>query len=110
MEKENMSMAYSWEYCEESDILSIRRKNRNIDGSAELGDFIVDFDADSDVIGVEILFASEFLGELGIHGLDGIKKAELALIRKNNIIYINAKLLLPDNVQKVIPIPAPVAA
>ena len=51
---------FVWDYSKTSDILNIHRAGRKVEGSAELEDFTVDFDKDGNVVGIEIMYASEF--------------------------------------------------
>lgn len=104
---------FKWDYSETSDILNIHRQKRKVDGSAELGDFTVDFDKKGNIVGVEITNVSDFLiqAEVSKEQLEGIKCAEIAMDKRNpNMIIIWVKLMLPNNVEKRIPIPAPVMA
>jgi len=104
---------YYWDYSESSDILNIHQKDKKIAGSAELGDFTVDFDNNGKVVGIEVMYASEFFGNLNIskQQLSNLKSAELIIPRKNpsvTIIYI--KMLLPQNIEQITPIPTPILA
>lgn len=104
---------FKWDYSEKSDILHIHRQNKKVEGSAELGDFTMDFDKNGNVIGVEINNVSEFLKQAGVseEQLKGLKCAEIAVNKRDpkmTIVWI--KLILPKNIERRIPIPAPVMA
>lgn len=102
---------YYWDYGISSDILNIHKINKKTKGSAELGDFSIDFDKNDNVVGVEILHASEFLKESGINKeqLKNIKGAKILVDTRNPtylLIYIG--LVLSEGIERKIPIPAPV--
>ena len=102
---------FVWDYSERSDILNIHKKGKAIKGSAELGDFTVDFDEDGNILGVEIMNVSDFLREAGIlkAELSQLQGAEITVTpSRANLAYIWIKLQLPQNIEKVISIPAPV--
>lgn len=101
---------FLWDYSEKSDILNIHRAGKKTFGSDELGDFTIDFDKDGNVIGIEVMNASEFFTQIGISKdqLVHIKSAEISVQKKgsHNLIWLN--LLLPNNVQKSVPLPTPI--
>lgn len=102
---------FDWDYSINSDILNIHKKNKKTKGSAELGDFTVDFDENDNVIGIEIMHAVEFFKELDVtkEQLKNIKKA-IVLVNKRNPSYtlIYIRLELQNKIVRTIPIPAPV--
>ena len=102
---------FVWDYSESSDIFNIHRKNIKVEGSAELGDFTIDFGLHGKIIGVEIMNVSGFLKEADVSSeqLQVLQGAELRLIvGKGNITYLWITLMLPQNIQRKIAIPAPV--
>ncbi len=102
---------FVWDYSENSDILNIHKKNLKVEGSAELGDFTVDFGSHGKIIGIEIMNVSGFLKEADIspEQLQVLQGAELRLMAgKGNITYLWIALTLPHNIQRKIAIPAPV--
>mgnify|MGYP001615306659 FL=1 len=109
---------FVWDYSKTSDILNIHRAGRKVEGSAELEDFTVDFDKDGNVVGIEIMYASEFLSNVEIQKgqLSKILRAELLVNKKNNYAVIWIKLILPDLskeageavVEKKVTLPVPV--
>ena len=103
---------FSRDYSEHSDILNIHKIGKLTAGSAELGDFTVDFDNDGNVIGVEIMNASEFLSQLGIpqQALENMGDAEIIINKRGNYIIIMVKLMLPKNVEHIFTIPEQVVA
>ena len=102
---------FVWDYSERSDIFNIHKKGKAIKGSAELGDFTVDFDEEGNIMGIEIMNVSDFLQEAGISKADlsQLQEAEITVTPgRTNLMYIWIKLQLPQNVEKVLSIPAPV--
>jgi len=112
MIKENNE--YQWDYSEASDILNIHKKSVKVAGGAELGDFTVDFGSKGQVAGLEIMHASEFFEnvEISKEQLIKLKAVELIIPKKRNpqVAYFYIKLFFPQNVEQVIPIPAPILA
>ena len=103
---------FEWDYSESSDILNIHRTGVKTSDSAELGDFTVDFDKEGIVVGLEIINASEFFTTLDISKdlLSDLQGAELVVQKRAGYSFILLKLLLPQQIEKTIPIPAPVLA
>ena len=103
---------FSWDYSEKSDILNIHKTGKQTAGSAELGDFTVDFDKNGNIVGVEVMNALDFFLQVGISGDDlaKIHAAELIIKQKAQYSMILVKLVLPQNVERVVPIPTPVVA
>lgn len=103
---------FVWDYSEKSDILNIRKTGKKSVGGSELGDFTVDFDKDGSVIGIEIMNASEFFVQIEIskEQLINIKSAEIITQKRNSYTLIWLNLLLPNNVQKTVPLPTPIMA
>ena len=105
------SSSFAWDYSR-SDILNIHKTGKAVAGSAELGDFTVDFDKEGNIIGVEVTNASEFLSQVGIspEQLNSLQGAELILNQKDhNVTFILIKLKLAAG-EQTIPLPAPIAA
>lgn len=105
------SVFFSWDYSH-SDILNIHKVGKQVAGSAEIGDFTVDFDKEGGVVGVEITNASDFFSHVGIsrEQLESLQDVEFALTKKNNgVIFIWITLKLTTGEQTV-PLPAPIAA
>ena len=109
---------FVWDYSKKSDILNIHKAGRKVDGSAEFEDFTVDFDREGQVVGIEIMYASEFLSNAGIQKeqLSKIQEAELLVNKRNNYAVIWIKLILPNLseesgeavVEKKITLPVPI--
>jgi len=103
---------FTWDYSEKSDILNIHQTDKKTEGSSELGDFTVDFDKIGNVVGIEIMNASEFLEQAGIskEQLDGLKGAQLTIVQKKSYMLVWAVLILPQNVEKKILLPTPIVS
>lgn len=102
---------FVWDYSQQTDILNIHKKGLKTSGSAELGDFTVDFDSAGNVIGVEIMNVAEFLQESDIPAeqLPLLQGVEMITKRgRDNLILIWIKLLLPQHIERKILLPAPV--
>ena len=101
---------FSWDYSEKSDILNVHKANKKTTGSAELGDFTVDFDKNGNVVGIEIMNASKFFKLVSIdkEQLENIKEAEIILQKRGEYMLVCIKLVLPKNIERVIPLPATV--
>lgn len=102
---------YQWDYSEQSDILNIHKKDSFVAGSAELGDFTVDFDAQGEIVGIELMNVADFLGESQISPdlLEKIVDADMVIKhRRDGIIYLWIKLVFPGGIERKIPMPAPV--
>ncbi len=102
---------FVWDYSDHSDIFNIHQENKQVQGSEELGDFTIDFDAEGNVVGLEIMNVTNFLQEAQIsrEQVLSLRDAEL-LVRqgKGGITYIWIKLVFPHEIERVIPVPAPV--
>ena len=103
---------FSWDYSEKSDILNIHKNGTRTAGSAELGDFTIDFDKDGNVSGVEVMNAAEFFLSVSItkESLKQMEGAELVIKKKDDYTIILMKLILQHKKEIIIPIPAPVVA
>ncbi len=104
---------FMWDYSESADIFNVHKKGQKVAGSAELGDFTVDFDVAGHIMGLEIMNVSDFLRESDItpKQLSEIKSVEIIVRqRKSELFYIWIKFILPGNIERRIPIPAPIMA
>ncbi|MAG47544.1 hypothetical protein CL617_02985 [archaeon] len=103
---------FNFDYSEYSDILHIHKDGYVTKGSAEVGDFTLDFDSNEEIVGIEIENASEFFNNLDIDkvSLNEMKGAEFVIDKRNpqcNLIFL--KLQLQNSIKKI-PIPMPVVA
>ena len=100
---------FYWDYSERSDILNIHRLGKKTAGSEELGDFTIDFDENNNIVGVEVVNASEFFNELNItkNQLQELTTAEIIVRQKGSYSMILLKLTVAQ-IQHTIPLPTPV--
>ncbi len=106
---EGESNQFAWDYSESSDIFNIHKKGKVTTGSAELGDFTIDFDSAGNIIGLEIMNATNFMTQLELGSpFKHLKGAELIIKQERNVTYILLKIISANAVEHVIPIPAPV--
>ncbi len=104
---------FEWDYSEYSDILNIHKKNVHIAEGSEFGDIDLDFDKQGNVIGIQILWASEFLAPTGItkKQLEELNNAEILLTHPNKETTVAwIKLGIPNNPDLVLPLPVPLHA
>ena len=103
---------FNWDYSEKSDILNVHTIGKKTAGSAELGDFTIDFDKLGSIVGVEIMNASDFLGKAGITKaqLVDLQNAELSVTQKGGQFLIVWVMLKCANVEHIVPLPTPVVA
>ncbi len=102
---------YSWDYSESSDILNIHKKGIKTKGSAELGDFSVDFDVEGNVVGLEIMNATDFLDEsqISLHNFSEITGVELVVKHgRADVTYIWVKIITGAHKEYMFSVPAPV--
>ena len=102
---------FNWDYSGYSDILHIHQKNSLTKGSAELGDFTLDFDKNDEIIGIEIEHASEFFNNLDINkqNLKAIQEAHIIIDKRNpgcQIMFLELKF--PEATKKI-SLPLPIA-
>ena len=79
-----------FEYDKLNDLLYIYKKNANVYSNVEIGDIHVEFDKYAQVIGVEILRASEILKEYKISKriLENIDNVDLKIVARNNLLMV----------------------
>ena len=97
--KENML-----DYDKENDILFIHRKDIKTKGSVEVmgGDIVIDFSKDKEVVGIEIMNASELLKAFDITE-DMLSKAfagDIRVAQQRNVLFLTIVLKMPKNVEK----------
>jgi len=79
-----------FEYDKVNDLLYVYKKNANVYSNVEIGDIHAEFDKYSQVIGVEILRASEILKEYKISKriLENIDNVDLKIVVSNNLLMV----------------------
>lgn len=84
------------DYSTYSDIFHVQKKNTHTEESVEMGDFCICFGKQNEVVGIEIEYASEFLGQLGVtkEQLREITDAEFSVDKRNpraHVIFLTLK-------------------
>jgi len=84
IKQRNKNKAYAWDFSEKSDILNIHKNSKKVDGSAELGDFTIDFDKNGNIVGIEIMNVSEFIRHvrLSTEQLNRMQHAEIMVSKR----------------------------
>jgi uncharacterized protein YuzE len=80
----------SFSYDRLNDLLYIYKKDSNVYSNVIIGEFHLEFDKAGELVGVEILKASEILKEYSISKklLENIKKTELKVVITNNSLLV----------------------
>ncbi len=84
---------FKFNYDEESDDLFIYLEGKKSAGAVEIGDFVIDFDKDENLVAIEVINASEVLSKLiskvvSLKKIESIK-ANVIKFRNMNAIDIN---------------------
>ena len=92
------------DYDEENDILFIHRKDIKTKGSVEVmgGEIIIDFSKDKEVVGIEIMNASELLKNFDITKdvLSKVIAGGMKVSQQRNVLFLTIILKMPKNVEK----------
>ena len=107
------SKIFKWDYSKKSDILNIHKKNTINAGGEEFGDVDIEFDKQGNVIGIEMMWASEFLAPTGItkKQLEQLTNAEIVThqhTKETRLIWI--KLGIPGKPEMILPLPTVLTA
>ncbi|MBD3313098.1 DUF2283 domain-containing protein [Candidatus Woesearchaeota archaeon] len=88
--KEYYIKKLEFDYDKSNDLLYICRKGSNIYSNVVVGEFHLEFSKDKKIVGIEVLKASEILGEYGIPKkiLENIDKVELKIVVKGNSMLV----------------------
>lgn len=89
-------------YEEDEDIL-VLSKDKAVKASIDIGEFVIDIDANGFIVGIEILNASESV-KLPVEKLKEIQKASMFVTYKPNHVYIYLLLKFEEK-EKDIAIP-----
>jgi len=103
--KEYIVKNLKFDYDKYNDLLYIYKENSDVYANVVIGEFHIEFDRESSVVGMEILNASELLSEYGINEnlLTNMKKAELKIVLRDNSLLIFLLLSSPAE-EKSVPI------
>ena len=92
------------DYDKENDILFIHRKDTKTKGSVEVmgGDIVIDFSKDKEVVGIEIMNASELLKNFDITKdmLSKVIAGDMKVAQQRNVLFLTLVLKMPKNIEK----------
>jgi len=98
------------DYDAEEDSFFIYSKDRHVKGSVDFGDFMLDFDDNGNVAGIEILNASTVLEGLGVtkEMLSTAIKAGFTTSTHGDAMYIYFGIIMPNRpeARSMVAIPA----
>lgn len=87
----------NFEYNLDLDILTVEEKDYDsYSGSAELANFVIDFGESGDVLGVEIIDASEAL-PLEKEELENISQVECSVERTDEFLKVSVEIYIDGN-------------
>jgi uncharacterized protein YuzE len=88
--KEYLIRKLEFSYDESNDLLYVYKRKASVYTNVMIGEFHIEFDKGGEVVGVEVLRASDLLGEYGISRkiLENIKEATLKVVVKGNSLLI----------------------
>ena len=94
---------FNFSYDEENDDLFIYLEGKKSAGAVEVGDFVIDFDDDENLVAVEIINASEVLSKLvsKVVSLSNIKSIQLNIIKFRNMNAIDMQVQFGDRMERV---------
>ncbi len=77
-------------YDKLNDLLYVYKENSSVYSNVMIGEFHLEFNKDWEVVGIEVLKASEILGEYGIPKkiLENIQKVNLKVVSSNNSLIV----------------------
>ena len=92
------------DYDKENDILFIHNKDIKTKGSVEVmgGEIILDFSKDKQIVGLEIMSASELLKNFDItkNMLSEALAADIKVVQHRNVLFLTIILRMPKNIEK----------
>jgi len=93
---------FNFSYDEENDDLFIYLEGKKSAGAVEVGDFVIDFDDDENLVAVEIINASEVLSKLvsKVVSLSNIKSIQLNIIKFRNMNAVDMQVQFGDRVER----------
>src|SRR3989338_1845253 len=88
--KEHIIGNLAFSYDELNDLLYVYKKNSSIYSNVMIGDFHLEFNKNSELVGLEALHASDILGEyeIPLKILKNIKKVELKVATVGNSLLV----------------------
>lgn len=88
--KEHFIRDLEFNYDELNDLLYVYKNNSNVYSNVMIGDFHLEFNKESELVGIEILNASEILSEFEIPLaiLQNIQKVDLKVVTMGNSLLV----------------------
>ncbi len=88
--KEQFIGNLEFKYDELNDLLYVYKKSSSVYSNVMIGDFHIEFNKSSELVGVEVLNASDILGEYGIplKILRNMKKVDLKVVTAGNSLLV----------------------
>lgn len=89
--KEHFLKNLEFHYDTVNDLLYVFKKDASVYSTIVVGEFHVECSKNSEIVGIEVLRASEILSEYGIsqHDLEHIHKAEIKSVVRNNSLLVS---------------------
>ena len=93
---------FKFSYDEENDDLFIYLEGKKSAGAVEIGDFIIDFDEDENLVAVQIINASEVLSKLvsKVISLSEIRNIRADIIKFRNMNAIDIQIQLDSGSER----------
>lgn len=94
---------FKFSYDEENDDLFIYLEKKKSAGAVEIGDFVIDFDDEENLVAVEVINASEVLSKLvsKVISIKNIKSIQANIIEFRNMNAIEIHVQLEDRKERV---------
>ncbi|MAG20360.1 hypothetical protein CL618_02920 [archaeon] len=88
--KEYIIKDLKFNYDKLNDLLYVYRENSNVYTNIVVGEFHLEFDKEGEIVGMEILKASELLSEYGIlkKSLENIENVSFKVVVNNNSLLV----------------------
>ncbi|MBU1203875.1 MAG: hypothetical protein KKG60_02275 [Nanoarchaeota archaeon] len=88
--KEYIVKSLEFNYDKLNDLLYVYKRDSNVYSNVVIGDFHLELDRKMGVVGLEVLRASELLGEYGISKeiLESLEKVSLKVITSHNSVLV----------------------
>lgn len=88
--KEEHIKKLEFNYDELNDLLYVYKKDSSVYSNVMIGDFHLEFNKNSELVGIEVLNASDILGEyeIPIKFLKNIKQVDLKVVTRNDSLLV----------------------
>ena len=104
--REYLIKGLKFNYDNLNDLLYVYKENSSVYANVVIGDFHVEFSKEWQVVGIEILNASDLLGEYDVSKdmLENIKKIEIKIVNRDNSLLIFLMIASLADVERAVPI------